>query len=54
VDVYFVDASLHTQTPRRKLLHRYEPDTELSRVVREVAATVRGWSGGASGQDETG
>jgi hypothetical protein len=49
VDVYFVDASLETQTPRRRLLHRYEAESELARVVQEVAATVRGWQGGSSG-----
>jgi hypothetical protein len=48
VDVYFVDATLDIQTPRRKLVRRYEPDGELPRVVREVADAVRGWPGGAS------
>ncbi len=50
VDVYFVDAALDIQTPRRKLLRRYEPEAELSRVVREVADAVRTWPGGAAPQ----
>ncbi|HZS02416.1 MAG TPA: hypothetical protein VFE37_27120 [Chloroflexota bacterium] len=43
VDAYFVDAALGVQTPRHKVLHRYAPESELPRVVREVADAVDGW-----------
>ncbi|HLH22882.1 MAG TPA: hypothetical protein VK066_10180 [Chloroflexota bacterium] len=43
VDAYFVDSALGLQTPRHKLLHRYAPESELPRVVREVAQAVEGW-----------
>jgi hypothetical protein len=43
VDAYFVDAALGIHTPRRKLLHRYAPETELPGVVREVVTTVSSW-----------
>ncbi len=43
VDAYFVDAALGIHTPRRKLLHRYAPESELPGVVREVVDAVSSW-----------
>jgi hypothetical protein len=38
-----VDAALGIHTPRRKVLHRYAPESELPRVVREVMDSVSSW-----------
>jgi hypothetical protein len=43
VDAYFVDAALGIQTPHLKLLHRYAPESEMPRVVREVVEAVSAW-----------
>ncbi len=43
VDAYFEDATLQTQTPQHKVLHRYAPESELPRIVREVVDQVSTW-----------
>jgi hypothetical protein len=42
-DAYFVDATLDVHTPRAKLLHWYDGDSELPSLVREAVEHVSNW-----------
>jgi hypothetical protein len=44
VDSYFVDSVLRIETPTRKLLHRYQEESELPGVVDELVAALGDWS----------
>ena len=44
VDSYFVDNVLSIETPARKFLHRYEAESDLAGLVRELMDSIRAWT----------
>jgi hypothetical protein len=44
VDSYFVDSVLNIETPARKFLHRYESESDLAGLVRELMSSIRAWT----------
>ena len=41
---YFVDSALSIETPARKFLHRYEAESDLAGLVRELMSSIRAWT----------
>jgi hypothetical protein len=43
VDSYFVDSLLNIETPARKFLHRYEAESDLAGLLRELMSSIHDW-----------